>query len=190
MTFDLVATVSEIVAREVASTDPERLSTRIYNALKQVEGVEAPPGITLHYREYEVLIAGGPAVEMEVAQAAWCRSLNIAAAPEIAAVIAIPNASVLVRRYWACPDERILHVHGSDLRFQAAARDQFRRDMQTLADHERVHTYVRSFAHWYVAERTGTIVLSDWHALQPEPDPEERAYILSLIDRQLEQRAA
>ena len=141
------------------------------------------------YNEYEIGISLGEQVREELEILAWARPLDIAAAPEVAAVFPTTDGNVLVRRYWGCPDEQLLPVESTEVTFRAAARDRFRRDLEVLAEHGRVHPYVRSYHHWYVGETSGCIVLNSWAAVAPA-EPGEAASLLAVVDKLLARRAA
>lgn len=184
----LIATITAIVARESASSSTEIERVRILQAISDLPGMDAGDALERRYFEYDIEVQSQPAVDQEVRILASIRSLALAAAPEVAAVIPFGTGSVIVRRYAACAGERLVPAELTDGRFDVAARERFRQDMAALAASGRVHTYARGLAHWFVSDRTHAIVLNRWVACEPT-DPEECARFVKSIDRQLASRS-
>jgi hypothetical protein len=124
-------------------------------------------------------------LKTEAEDLAWLRSLGIASAPEVAALIPVGHGYVIVRRYWACPGEQLLPVPWTNVVFREAARKRLRRDMEVLVEHGKIHPYAgRGFSHWSVGQASGTIVLDNWYMLRPY-SPYEREAFLESIDKLL-----
>jgi hypothetical protein len=59
--------------------------------------------------------------------------------------------------------------------------------MARLAEHGKVHPWARGFAHMYISDRTGTILLNSWPVLRSATPREQRDFLES-IDFQLQRR--
>lgn len=112
---------------------------------------------------------------------AWLRDLDIAAAPERALRVRGSGFEVHVTRYWICPGERLIPLDKFHGKLTAPARERFRRDMERLFDHGKMHAYIRGEAHWLVSETTGAIVLSSWELIPAK----KRDEYFEAIDRTL-----
>lgn len=181
--------IQTIVAIESARTCQEPLRWRIYHAIAQLANAEAHELSAIRWFEYEIDTSDRATADREAELLAWLRSLDIAAAPEVAAAIPFgANECVMVRRYWACPGERLVipdDIAGAP--WPEAARTRFRQDMAKLADHGKIHPYARGFAHMYLSDRSGTIVLNTWPVLCSGNERERQDFLAS-IDFQLQQR--
>ena len=186
--MNLISEIEAIVARERASGDdgdPIGARVRVQNAISELLGIDT---WEFPWFEYEIAVGVHTSIDVEAEILAWLRPLEIAAAPEIAAIIPFRTNSVLVRRYWACPGERLLVPEPtSKATWPEAARFRFRRDMGRLVEHGRVHPWARGFAHMYVSETSETILLNAWAVVKPGTS-EEQADFLESIDFQLERR--
>ncbi len=105
----------------------------------------------------------------ESAMYAWLKSLSISAAPEVVATYRFGQDCLMVRRYWACPGEKLIRLRDSGVTLNKEARERFVADMQRLFDHGKLYPYIRGDAHWLVSEKTGVIVLSPWLLADAEP---------------------
>jgi hypothetical protein len=179
---NVVKEIEAIAAREALSDAPY-LSWRIGEAITATLGPGEGDGLEKLIRQYVVRI-GGQVLVTDSENLTWMRTLDIAAAPELLALIPARNLFVLVGQYWACTDEQLLEVDRTiDFTPEASAR--FYRDMVTLADQGKYQPYAgRGDAHWRIGATSGTIVLRSWTALSPLP-PDERAAVLQRIDRKL-----
>ena len=187
--MNVVEEVKKIVSQVTSAAHPTESETlRVGQAIAAFPGVDARDLLRSRYNEYEIGISLGDRVREELEILAWARRFDIAAAPEVAAVFPTSDGNVLVRRYWACPDEQLLPVKSTEVTFRASARDRFRRDLEVLAEHDRVHPYVRSYHHWYVGETSGCIVLNSWAAVTAA-EPGEAASLLAVVDKLLARRA-
>lgn len=119
--------------------------------------------------------------EVENVMYAWLRQLEITAAPETVRTYAFGDNCLVVRKYWACPDEKLIELHDSGLKLKEDARKRFVADMQRLFDHGKLYPYIRGDAHWLVSENTGAIVLSPW--LLEDARPKDRARHFESIER-------
>jgi len=187
--MNVVDAVTSAVARvrgEVLA--PEDETAQIRAAIGQLPGVELDSD-NHRIREYAIQVGVGKHFKIEVELLERVGSLELAAAPVVAAFVPTAEGYVIVRRYWACPGEMLVRVDGSDVRFTLQASARFRVDMKRLFEHGLYHPYVRGFYHWWVAQPSGTIVLDSWYALEP-CDERERERQATMIDRRLAERAA
>lgn len=83
---------------------------------------------------------------------AWMKRLDIAAAPEVVTTYRFGVSCLAVRRYWACPGEKLIKLSGSGLKLHEDARKRFAADMQRLFEHDKLYPYIRGDAHWLVSE--------------------------------------
>jgi hypothetical protein len=185
--MNLIEEIEQIVARETSSR-AEHEVWRIGQAIAALPGVATRGLLERSYLEYVIQIGRGDALKNECAVLTWVRPLELAAAPEVAALLPITNGHVLVRRYWACAGERVLPVETTNAAFREPARRRFRQDMDVLAAHDKIHAYARGIRHWFVGETSGTIVLNSWFALKPCSEP-ERDELFEWIDDLLASRA-
>lgn len=183
----LIEDIEQIVARETR-TRAQHEVWRIGQAIAALPGVESRGHLERSYFEYVLQIGRGDALQNEAAVLAQLRPLGLAAAPEVAALIPISDGHVLVRRYWACPGERLLPAETTSARFRDAARRRFRHDMEVLAANGLIHPYARGLRHWFVAETSGAIVLNAWYAVKPYTQ-RERDELFGWIDDLLASRA-
>src|SRR6185369_6162698 len=140
--MNVVEQIKVIVARESAVTTDEPLSWRIWSALSKLPGMDGRERPLVQYFEYAIDVGSREFAEGEAAILAWVRPLEIAAAPEVTAVIPFASdGGVLVRRYWACPGERLLPALETTEPFREAARMRFRKDMEKLIEHGKLHPY-------------------------------------------------
>jgi len=173
---------------EVGADDPIGARLRVQEAISGLLGVDSRDDSVSRWYEYEIEVGVRSSVEAEAEILGWLRTLEIAAAPEVAAAFPFGSNSVLVRRYWACPSEHLIVPEPFDgLRWPEAARTRFRQDMVKLAKHGRVHPWARGGAHMYVSDRSGTVLLNSWYVLKTATEREQRDFLES-IDLQLQRR--
>jgi hypothetical protein len=185
--MNLIDTVTEIVAREVGADSTEPVRVRIRQAISELQDMDTRDALELRWFEYEIEVQSRITIDLEIGILASIRSLDIAAAPELAAVIPFGNSGVIIRRYWACPGERLVPAEPSVRPFDVAARERIRRDMAVLAEHGKIHTYARGFPHWFVSEHSHTIVLNQWISCTEAKVEECRRFVKS-INFQLDMR--
>jgi hypothetical protein len=186
--MNVIEEVEAIVVRESTITAEEPLQWRIWSALSRLDDMDARELQTLRWFEYDINVCSRESAEEEAAILAWLRPLEIVAAPEVAAVIPFANDDcVLTRRYWACPGERLLPAHETRGPFHAAARMRFRKDMEKLVEHGKVHPYARGLSHVLVSQGAGTLVLNRWNMVRTGT-PREQKDLLESIDLQLATR--
>lgn len=186
--MNLVDEIEQIVARETRVPAQHEV-WRIGQAIAALPGVTARGHLERSYFEYVIQIGRGDVLSNEASVLTRLRPLDLAAAPELVALIPTTHGHVLVRRYWACAGERVVPVEDSDAKFTAAARQRFRRDMEELAAHGLIHPYARGLRHWLIGETSGTIVLNSWLAVTAFT-PRERDELFGWIDDLLASRAA
>lgn len=131
--------------------------------------LERRSGSLMHAEGIDIETMKYAASEAENAMYAWLRSLSISAAPEVIATHRFGDSCLVVRRYWACPGERLLKLSGSDLKLHEEARRRFAADMQRMFEQGKLYPYIRGDAHWLVSEKTGVIVLSPWLLIDAVP---------------------
>lgn len=183
---NIVDTVTAIVARELATASAEAIGVRIRRAISGLPDMDTNL-LEQRWFEYDIGVEANNGVDLELRILESMRSLDIAAAPEVAAVIPFDDRSVIIRRYWACPSERLVPAE-SVLPFDTGARERLLRDMSALASHGKRHAYAKGLAHWFVGERTHTIVLNQWITCE-EATPEECEHFVRSIERTLARRA-
>lgn len=187
--MNIVNEIRAIVAREMAAPGRRDEPSRISGAIAALAGEDSGDILERFYREYTIQI-GGEGLRTLAETFEWMRSLEIAAAPEVAALIPTSDRYVLVGRYWACTEEKLLSVRSENVTFREAARKRFRRDMEVLAEHGKFHPYApRGFFHWFVGESSGTIVMDSWLALRP-CSARERDQLLERLDELFARTAA
>jgi len=179
--MNIVEEITAIAARESARSD-EPIRMRLWDAISKLPGTDASGLRSLRWFEYDISIETRADADAEAEILAWLRSLEIAAAPEVAATIPCGGRCVLVRRYWACPGERLVQASTEGPPFRAAAWTRFRSDMAKLVATGKMHPYARGFAHLLVGETSGTILLDSWFVLRTGT-PDEQRYFLETIDR-------
>jgi hypothetical protein len=187
--MNILDEIQTIVSREAADISDERAELRIRDALTQLPDMGPLKLQTMRWFEYEISVCHRATVAEETPILTWLRMLDIAAAPELAASIPFGDQScVLVRRYWACPGERLVIPNAiAGAPWLETARTRFRDDMTKIAAHGKVHPYARGFAHMYLGERTGVVLLNTWSVLKVGNAREQRDF-LEAIDFQLQRR--
>jgi hypothetical protein len=180
--MNIIDEIQAIAARESADPSNERLRWRIREAVSKLPDAISADRQTSRWFEYEVDVCDQRPADDEAEILTWLRSLDIGAAPEVAAIIPIRGQEcVLVRRYWACPGERLLVPHPLDgSSWPEAARVRFLRDMEHLTEHGKVHPWARGYAHMYVSERSGTILLNTWSMLKSGTPDEQHDFLHSI----------
>ncbi len=162
--MDLVATVNELVARLKSPHE-------VLQAIRALPGLEDINGITFRFNEYELNAGLARQHEDLVNKLRWLATLDIAAAPEVVALISIGTTdlgaqSVLITRYRHCAGEKLVKADSTQGPFNTEAVNRFIEDMRKLAEHGALNPFAsRGFSHWLVCDRTGTLVLSGWRAL-------------------------
>lgn len=166
-------------------TEIERLAEQgaseqqILNLVKS--RLERRNGSLLHADSIDIHSVRCSSAEVDNVMFAWLRQLEIAAAPEVVRTYAFGDNCIVVRRYWACPGEKLIELNGSGLKLKEDARTRFLADMQRLFDHGKLYPYIRGDAHWLVSEKTGVIVLSPW--LLSDAEPKDREEHFESIER-------
>lgn len=139
--------------------------------------------------DYVFALGFGPTwFEMEIEALRTVSPLKLTVAPQISGVFSTDHCQLLVKRYAACPGERLHRVYDSDVRFDEAQRTAFRHDLERLADIGYMHAAAhRNVGYWLYGETSKTIVLRNWEMLRPL---EERSAIFESVDHYLSQHAA
>lgn len=180
--MNVIDEIKAIVARESASPSNDPLRWRIRDAISRLPGIDHQEFQALRWLEYDIDISANTSANTEAEILRWLRSLEIVAAPEVAATISFEGGDcVLVRRYWACPGERLLPARVTQGPFREAARMRFRKDMEKLVEHGKVHPYARGLSHMLVGETSGTLLLNAW-AIFRSGTPHEQKELLETID--------
>jgi hypothetical protein len=183
--MSIVDEIEVVVARESAIMADEPLQSRIWSALSTLPDMDAREFEALRCFEYDIDLCAHASASEEAEILAWIRPFEIAAAPEVAALIPFENdGCVLIRRYWSCPGERLHPAHETTGPFHEAARTRFRKDMEKLVERGKVHPYARGLSHVLVSQQTGTLVLNRW-ILVRTGTPREQKELLESIDLQL-----
>lgn len=189
--MNVIDEIHAIVARDGAN-DPndsnEWKGNRIQQAISELQGVESLRTLECRWLEYEIEVHVREPIDAEAEILRSIRTLEIAAAPEVAAIIPFEGGAVFVRRYWACPGERLVPADSTTSPFALAARERFRRDMGKLAEHGKIHPYARGLGHVLVSGTSGTLLLNSWSVLQ-SGTPGERKNFLQSIELLLSRRA-
>jgi hypothetical protein len=107
--------------------------------------------------------------------------MEIAAAPEVAALLPLADGHVLVVRYWSCPGERIIPLN-LNARIPVAAGARFQRDVRTLAALGVSHPMTMRSGAWSAGDKSGTIVLWPWTHLSTIESNEERDEMFAYVD--------
>ncbi|HZJ64342.1 MAG TPA: hypothetical protein VFD36_12555, partial [Kofleriaceae bacterium] len=94
----LIDDIEQIVARET-STHAQHEVWRIGQAIAALPGVASRGHLERSYFEYVLQIGRGDALKNEAEVLGRLRPLDLASAPEVAALIPITDGHVLVRRY-------------------------------------------------------------------------------------------
>lgn len=129
-----------------------------------------------HVDDLDVEFVRSDEVEHEAAMYAFLKSLEISAAPETIATFPFGTTCIVVRRYWACPDERLVKLEDSPITLRSDAKTRFVGDMNRLFDHGKLYPYIRGDAHWLVSEKTGVIVLAPWLLIDASPRKREEHF--------------
>ena len=141
-------------------------------------GIAAMPGHDAgdgtHWdHEVAIGVGMGRRFDHELEALGRIRELELSVAPHVAGMFTTDRSQVIVRRYWACKGERLLKANEEPVKLSAPASGKFREDLVRLADAGFMHAAAfRGMTYWLVGERTGTIVLDGWAALQPLRDRE------------------
>ena len=172
---NLIDEIQKIVARETSNCGSGNEEVRIDESIAGLLGENSGTILERLHQELAIQIRYGEGPRKLADDLTWMRDLEISAAPEVVALLPITNGYVLVSRYWACPGERLISAQTTNVKFQTDACPRFRRDMEVLADHGKMHPFAgRGFAHLFVGEQTGTIVMNAWSVLKP-CSPRERS---------------
>jgi hypothetical protein len=186
--MNVIGEVEAIVARESDVKADEPLRSRMWSALSKLPDTDGRELQSLHCFEYAIDVCSRESAEDEAAILAWIRPLEIVAAPEIEAVIPFADEDcVLVRRYWACPGERLLPARETRGPFHEATRMRFRKDMEKLMERGKLHPYARGLSHVLVSQETGTLLLNRWDMVRAGTSREQKD-LLESIDMQLATR--
>jgi hypothetical protein len=114
--------------------------------------------------------------EREATMYALLKSLEISSAPETIATFPCGTMCIVVRNYWACPNERLIKLEDSGIPLRPDAKARFGGDMNRLFDHGKLYPYIRGDAHWLVSEKTGVIVLAPWLLIDASPRKREEHF--------------
>lgn len=183
--MNVIDQLEAIVRLETAAQSGDPLRLRIRQKVAGLPGMAVSEHSKLRWFEYEIDIAARASVEAEAEMLTWLRSLEIAAAPEVAAMIPIEGDNcVLVRRYWACPGEQIRPAKPRGESFREDARTRFRQDMEKLVRHGKLHPWARGHSYMLVSETSGSILLTGWFVLKSGTEQELNEFLES-IDFQL-----
>jgi hypothetical protein len=106
----------------------------------------------------------------------WLKELEVSSAPETIATFRFGETCLVIRRHWACVDERLIKLAGSGIRLQEDAKRRFGGDMTRLFEHGKLYPWIRGDAHWWVSEKTGVIVLSPWLLTNSSPRKREEHF--------------
>jgi hypothetical protein len=153
-----MSTLDDIKA--IAAREPD--APKAWAQIVALPGTEGDTALLPNWNELQLERRAPAAADAEVAILGELRALEIAAAPEIAAVIPFGKTVLVARRYWACPDERLVHAETPGVKLSDAAKERFRADMLRLIERGKFHPYARSLGHVFVGERSGTIVMNAW----------------------------
>jgi hypothetical protein len=126
---------------------------------------------SVHYRcrEYEVHVAVARGIERMLHSLRQIESLGLSCAPVVVGSHETPDGlGILVQRYAACAGERLLPVVESLGPYPHAAKARILEELRRLRAAGLWHSYAHlGLDYWMRAERSGTLVLSDWSALSP-----------------------
>jgi hypothetical protein len=189
--IDVPRLVSDLVAGVTTTSTAagEEQFLEVLTALRAVPGVDGTESPVFRLAEFEIRVGMLSYLEQERAALARVADLSLVAAPEyVTCIPAGERHGVLVSRYTACPGERLRPAESTEGPFREAAREQFRKDMNTLVEHGLVHPYARGMAHWLVSSETGALLLESWGAVRP-CGAAEGARMLATIERRLEERS-
>lgn len=154
----------------------------VINELQHLTGIFDGCSNTFYYQEYEIMVGKVLWVQNIAQTLTKMRNLSLSIMPELVSEFPVnEGCSVLVSRYSACAGEELLHLNKLETAFDENAVQRFRYEIQTLADNRLVHSYIRGGVYWLVCNKTGTIVLTNWHTLE-NADPIECAYMLQTIE--------
>lgn len=163
--MNVIEVVEALVARERASASAEPLTTRVQLAVNALPDVTVEHISDTRWLEHEIALLSLDHARSERELLDELRRHDIAAAPEVAAIIPLNTWCVLVRRYWSCAGDRLLRADASPPpRPDAVAR--YLRDMRSLADLGMCHPYARGLAHVFVGAPSGTLVMNAWHVVE------------------------
>lgn len=186
---DRIAALVETAKESVPSTEQTVMVSR---ELRALPGVDVVDHVQFRLEEYEIRLSLLEHLEDVVAALKRVAPLQLAAAPEVVALLPISETQfngALVLRYAACPGERLVKAETVPGPFRPEAAERFRADMRKLAEHGMVHPYVRGLMHWLVSSETGTIVLDEWSVIEAA-DATESERMLKVVDRLLKSRSA
>ncbi len=185
--IDLVREVTRIVERlgDPQGADPDLTPMEL--ALAALPGVDARNGLDIRYREYAVRLTMSDYYSDEHAILASIRHLGIAIAPEPVALLPTARGQVSIVRYWACPGEHFCRLDETEVVLRAEAIDRVRADIRALTGAGYVHPYARGTHHWWVADRSGTLVLERWRMAR-HGDEEDIADFIVSVETMLQER--
>jgi hypothetical protein len=184
--IDITAEVERIVARfrnPDGTNGHEREDVR--NALIALDGIHHSEGSTLRYREFEIVPGYTMYSHTEAAVLGEIRPLNLGIAPELVGQFPLADRQdVIVRRYWACPDEQLASMRTANVALSDDACRRFRSELRVLAEKGFIHPLARSMSNWLISSETKTIVLIGWTRLR-ETMPGDLEDLLEHVDHQL-----
>lgn len=184
--LDLVREVTAVVER-LGHPPHDQDLTPMEDALAALPGVKSRTPLDLRYREYAVRTARGDRVSEEHALLARLRALDIAMAPEPIALLPTADGHVSIVRYWACPGEELRRLDETKAALRPEAIERVRRDIRVLTGAGYFHPYARGTYHWWIAERSGTLVLERWFVARPGSE-EQRDEFIESVEAMLEHR--
>lgn len=186
---DRVASLIERAKLSVPSTEQTPM---VAAELRKLPGVDVIDLIRVRDHEYDIRLSRLESLEDEVAALQRLAPLQLAAVPELVALIPISETQfdgALIVRYAKCPGERLVRADSTEDAFQPSAAARFRDEMKKLIAAGYVHPYAEDTYHWLVSSETGTIVLEAWGAIQAAT-PTSSNEMLTAIDQWLASRAA
>lgn len=186
---DRVASLIERAKLSVPSTEQTPM---VAAELRKLPGVDVIDLIRVRDHEYDIRLSRLESLEDEVAALQRLAPLQLAAVPELVALIPISETQfdgALIVRYAKCPGERLVRADSTEDAFQPSAAARFRDEMKKLVAAGYVHPYAEDTYHWLVSSETGTIVLEAWGAIQAAT-PTSSNEMLTAIDQWLASRAA
>jgi hypothetical protein len=142
-------------------------------------GIAALPGVVMKndtgWIENMSVTASPRGLQHEYDCLTKIQGLGLSIAPVVVGWFSTNASQVLVRRYDACPGEKLHRVATSDtFRVSATAEARFVSDLGRLADAGFMHAVcARAATHWLYSERTRIVVLDAWAALRPLEDRAE-----------------
>jgi hypothetical protein len=189
-----VTSVRDQIAQLIEQVRVQSPSGDHLNAV--IDAVMAWPHVLIRERlvfrehQYEIKLGFAEHMQSEIKALELVKPLDLTAAPEFVDLLPLDATSgdaVLITRYKALDGEWLNMADKVRTRFHPEASQQFREDMQKLADAGLVHPYVRGIFHWIVSSESETIFLEGWHAIRRGSES-ERAEMMETVDAILASR--